>query len=89
MCTVCETVIKTVEGLLSKQRTEKAVADALKKACHMLPFGMGGLCETMVDKYSKELIHLLLENASPRTICSAIRMCQLFEKSFQGVSTQH
>ncbi|XP_008297017.1 prosaposin-like isoform X2 [Stegastes partitus] len=81
-CKVCETVMKIVNGLLSSHRTQATVAAALKKACGLVPLGMGGLCRRIVGPFSKELIHLFLENASPRTICSAIHMCRVFEESF-------
>uniref|UniRef100_A0AAQ5YIX3 Saposin B-type domain-containing protein n=1 Tax=Amphiprion ocellaris TaxID=80972 RepID=A0AAQ5YIX3_AMPOC len=69
MCSICENIIRTVEGLLPKDRTEETVAEALKKACRILPFGIAQVCDEIVGKYFKQVVDLLLEHAAPRT-CS-------------------
>ncbi|XP_051794579.1 prosaposin-like [Acanthochromis polyacanthus] len=81
-CTICQTIIRTVEGLLPKDRTEETVAEALKKACHILPFGIAEVCDEIVGKYFKQVVDLLLEHAAPRVICMAIDMCGLFKETF-------
>uniref|UniRef100_A0A3P8SM58 Saposin B-type domain-containing protein n=1 Tax=Amphiprion percula TaxID=161767 RepID=A0A3P8SM58_AMPPE len=73
LCTMCETIIRTVEGLLPKDRTEETVAEALKKACHILPHGLRKVCDAIFGKYFKQVVDLLLEEAAPRVIC-IIRM---------------
>uniref|UniRef100_A0A3Q1GSY5 Saposin B-type domain-containing protein n=1 Tax=Acanthochromis polyacanthus TaxID=80966 RepID=A0A3Q1GSY5_9TELE len=85
---ICETIIRTVEGLLPKDRTEETVAEALKKACRILPSGIRKVCDTIFGKYFKQIVDLLLDNAAPRIICKAIRMCKTHRKAFGGESVQ-
>lgn len=80
MCSICENIIKTVENLLPIHRTEASVAKALKKACHMFPITIATVCDEIVEKYFKQVVDLILEDAGPRVICIAIHMCGLFKE---------
>ncbi|XP_067105938.1 prosaposin-like isoform X1 [Osmerus mordax] len=75
-CTFCIYIVKTVERLLPKERTESAVIDLLGRVCGILPASVKDQCEGLIEKYGKKLLDLLLSYATPQAICSIIHMCK-------------
>ncbi|KAM6954415.1 surfactant protein Bb, partial [Aplochiton taeniatus] len=79
-CTFCVFLIKKLEDLLPKERTEDAVVKALEKVCETLPGSFKDQCADFVSKYGKQVVDFLLSSAAPHTICSLLHLC-LFEES--------
>ncbi|XP_046907909.1 prosaposin-like isoform X3 [Hypomesus transpacificus] len=75
-CTFCIYLVKTVERLLPKERTESAVIDLLGRVCGVLPASVKDQCEGLIENYGKRLLDLLLSYATPQAICSIIHMCK-------------
>ncbi|KPP64756.1 hypothetical protein Z043_116870, partial [Scleropages formosus] len=78
-CTFCVFIIKKLEEMLPKNRTEDAIIKALEEVCGLLPENYKEQCENFVDKYGKEVIEFLLSSAAPHTICTLLHLC-LFEE---------
>ncbi|KAL4646633.1 prosaposin-like [Arapaima gigas] len=78
-CTFCIFIIKKLEDMLPKNRTEEAILKALEEVCDLLPEHYEEQCENFVDKYGKDVIEFLLSSAAPHTICTLLHLC-LFEE---------
>ncbi|XP_078144321.1 surfactant protein Ba isoform X2 [Centroberyx gerrardi] len=91
-CTFCIFLIKTLESMLPKERTESAVIELLEEICAILPSSYRQECETVIDKFGKTLLDQLLSYATPKTICALIHMCKgqeaaLIDKALQDPCT--
>ncbi|KAL4240157.1 hypothetical protein ACF0H5_000951 [Mactra antiquata] len=75
-CAVCKVAMKFLDKILQENRTEAAVKEALDKLCSYLPSSMSSECQNLVDTYSDQIIHLLVdEMIDPSKVCSAIGLC--------------
>ncbi|XP_008297019.1 prosaposin-like [Stegastes partitus] len=75
-CAFCIFLVKTLEDLLPKERTEGAVIKLLEEICHILPSTYRNQCEAVVDKFSKTVLDAILSYATPQTICALIHLCK-------------
>lgn len=76
VCSFCLFLMKTLEGLLPKKRTEDAVIHLLEDICHILPASHQQQCQDLVDKFSKIIIDAILSYATPRSICELLHLCK-------------
>ncbi|KAK7895718.1 hypothetical protein WMY93_021043 [Mugilogobius chulae] len=76
LCSFCLFLMRTLEGLLPRQRTEDAVIHALEDVCHVLPKLYQPQCEDVVGKLSKTVIDAILSYATPRSICQLLQLCR-------------
>lgn len=76
VCSFCLFLMKTLEGLLPKKRTEDAVIHLLEDICHILPASYKQQCTDVVDKFSKIIIDAILSYATPRSICELLHLCK-------------
>ncbi|XP_023651844.1 surfactant protein Bb [Paramormyrops kingsleyae] len=79
-CTFCVFVIKKIESLLPKERTEDAVVKVMDEVCDLLPSSYKDECDNFVNKYGKDAVEFLLSYAAPHTICTLLHLC-LFQES--------
>ncbi|GAA6217022.1 prosaposin-like [Lates japonicus] len=75
-CSFCIFLIKTLEDLLPKERTEAAVIKLLEEICHILPPTYRDQCEAVIGKFSKSVLDAILSYATPQTICALIHLCK-------------
>lgn len=75
-CSFCTFLIKTLEGLLPKERTEEAVVKLLEEICHILPAAYRNQCETVIDKVSRTVLDAILAYATPQAICHLMHFCK-------------
>uniref|UniRef100_A0A3B5BL36 Saposin B-type domain-containing protein n=1 Tax=Stegastes partitus TaxID=144197 RepID=A0A3B5BL36_9TELE len=85
-CAFCIFLVKTLEDLLPKERTEGAVIKLLEEICHILPSTYRNQCEAVVDKFSKTVLDAILSYATPQTICALIHLCKGQEAPLVGQS---
>ncbi|KAG7480825.1 hypothetical protein MATL_G00060400 [Megalops atlanticus] len=78
-CTFCIFLIKKLESMLPKERTEEAVVKMLDQVCSVLPESVKEQCEDFINKYGKEVIDFLLSSAAPHTICVMLHLCLVRE----------
>ncbi|XP_033832060.1 prosaposin-like [Periophthalmus magnuspinnatus] len=76
LCSFCLFLMKTLEDLLPKQRTEAAVIHLLEDICHILPPLYQRQCQDVVGKFSKTIIDAILSYATPRSICELLHLCK-------------
>ncbi|KAL7836418.1 hypothetical protein AOLI_G00277020 [Acnodon oligacanthus] len=74
-CTFCLFIIKKLEDMLPKERTEKSIVEALEKICSFLPDHYKEQCNNFLETYGKQIIDFLLSSATPHTICMLLHMC--------------
>ncbi|XP_016360850.1 prosaposin-like [Sinocyclocheilus anshuiensis] len=75
LCNFCMLIIKTIESMLPKERTEEAIVNLLEKICDYLPSQYKDTCNNFVETYGKQLIDLLLSSLPPHAICTALGLC--------------
>ncbi|XP_071322179.1 prosaposin [Trachinotus anak] len=75
-CSFCIFLIKTLEDLLPKERTEAAVIKLLEEICHILPSSYRDQCEAVIGKFSKTVLEEILRYATPQAICALIHLCK-------------
>lgn len=81
-CSFCIFLIKTLEDMLPKERTEEAVVQLLEEICHILPSTYKAQCEALVVKFSKPVLDAILSYATPQAICTLIHACKGQEDPF-------
>ncbi|XP_066514218.1 prosaposin-like [Hoplias malabaricus] len=74
-CTFCLFIIKKLEDMLPKERTEKAIVDALEKICSHLPDHYKEQCDNFLETYGTQLLDFLLTSATPHAICTLLHLC--------------
>jgi saposin len=75
MCGVCETVIQYVETLMEDNSTVEEIEKILEKVCNFLPSSLQQQCDDIIEKYGKTIVDMLIAEASPKEICTAIGLC--------------
>ncbi|XP_044031097.1 prosaposin [Siniperca chuatsi] len=75
-CSFCIFLVKTLEDLLPKERTEGAVIKLLEEICHILPSSYRDQCEAVIGKFSKTVLDAILAYATPQAICALIHLCK-------------
>ncbi|XP_030641908.1 surfactant protein Bb [Chanos chanos] len=78
-CTFCLFIIKELESLLPKERTEETVVRLLEKICSLLPKHFLDQCNNFMEKYGKQIVDFLLSSATPHTICAVLHLCLVEE----------
>ncbi|KAI4875212.1 hypothetical protein NFI96_010673 [Prochilodus magdalenae] len=84
-CTLCTYVADVLECLIPK--TETLITTLLGNMCNILPPLLRGQCTGIVNKYVKMLIKVLMDFASPDSLCSVLRLCPTLETSERAVFT--
>ncbi|XP_041816492.1 prosaposin-like [Chelmon rostratus] len=75
-CSFCIFLVKTLEDLLPKERTEDAVIQLLEEICHILPSSYRDQCEAVIGKFGKTVLDAILSYATPQAICALIHLCK-------------
>lgn len=75
-CTFCIYLIKMLESMLPKERTEVAVVELLGSVCNILPAHLKAECKGFIETYGRKLLELLLGYATPQAICSVLHLCK-------------
>ncbi|XP_076018815.1 prosaposin [Genypterus blacodes] len=74
-CAICEFVMTKLESMLEDQTTEEEVVHAVQKVCSLLPASVEAQCKDLVEAYGRAIIELLIQQADPKTICTALALC--------------
>ncbi|XP_041089622.1 prosaposin-like [Polyodon spathula] len=86
-CTLCLLIIRKLEDMLPKERTEDTVVKLLEQICSHLPSEVSQECQDFVDKYGKTVIDFLLSSMAPHTICTLLHLCFGVESPVPVIST--
>ncbi|XP_059489163.1 prosaposin [Neocloeon triangulifer] len=74
-CPLCLYAMQQLDKMLKDNRTEDSVKEALESVCAILPKKMVAECDTFVDKYSEELIDMVIAEYTPEEVCTNLKMC--------------
>lgn len=77
-CIICEFIMNTLEKLVLDNSThiEDEVQKGMDIVCLHLPSTLQEDCLGFVDQYSRAIIELLINEASPQTVCKAVKLCK-------------
>jgi len=68
-CTICKTVVSTIDDFISDDATEKQIKDGLETVCSILPSSMEKMCDSMVDTYSDLAVQIVTKEYTPEQVC--------------------
>ncbi|KAJ5072527.1 hypothetical protein M0811_01542 [Anaeramoeba ignava] len=74
-CTVCEIVMKLLDGFLQNNSTQQEIEQFLEGVCNMLPSYLSGPCDSLIQTYLPQIINLIVNGVTPDEICSMIGLC--------------
>ena len=55
--------------------TQEEIENALEKVCSLLPAKYTAECDDFVKDYTPMIIHLLIQDVAPETICTLLQLC--------------
>ncbi|XP_017889282.1 prosaposin [Ceratina calcarata] len=74
-CPLCLLAVTQIYDVIKNNKTEANIETQLDKLCLHLPNSLVEECKDLVKGYSKELIELLLADATPQEVCVFIKLC--------------
>ncbi|KOC07780.1 hypothetical protein AFLA70_76g002610 [Aspergillus flavus AF70] len=74
-CDLCKRVIGVADGEIKDKRNEEAIVAALENVCKSIPGKEQPKCDTFIEQYSNELIHILIEEEDPGMACRLLGVC--------------
>eukprot|EP00731_Ephydatia_muelleri_P017923 Em0010g1021a len=89
LCVLCEYVMKELDSILAENATEAEVQAALNKVCSLIPKSLTSYCDSMVAKYTPQIIKLLLEDTDPRMVCTRLGVCVLKPNPISHIEVLH
>jgi len=73
-CTVCELVVKYVEGYVQNNQTEQQIIQQLEQICDLLG-PLSQTCDQFVEQYTPQLISWIVNGNSPQAFCASVGLC--------------
>jgi len=74
-CSLCELVIKDLEGMLEDKQNKEEIEKALDVLCYQLSDPVHKQCEKMVAKYTDEIVDMFVKEYTPKQMCSELGLC--------------
>lgn len=74
-CVICKRVVAFIVSELKDRRTEQEIIHVLDRVCVLLPRKEQDQCQTFIDDYTDELIHILTEEGNPNLVCALLNAC--------------
>jgi len=74
-CLICKRLVTYVVQQLKDNRTEEAIIEALEKVCSLFPSRDRDECNSFVQTYTDELVHILIEETDPELACTLLGVC--------------
>ncbi|KAK3744542.1 hypothetical protein RRG08_056678 [Elysia crispata] len=74
LCIICEFVVKQLDNLLAENSTQAQIEMALEIVCNILPDTVKHECAVFVERYSPQLVQLLLR-FKPQEVCTRLGVC--------------
>lgn len=75
-CVMCEYALTTLENYVKDDKTEAHIREALDHLCSLLPGTVTTECQTFVDKYTQQIIQMLINDLSPDEVCIQLGLCK-------------
>ena len=74
---MCEYLITTIDQMLEDKKTEKEIEVSLDKVCYLLPESVKQSCLDIVNAYTDQIIHLLVNDYPPEEVCTKLSLCTI------------
>lgn len=74
-CILCEYIMSEIDKMLENNKTEAQIEAALMKVCNILPSTIRDECTSFVSQYGPAVIALLVNEVSPKLVCSTLGLC--------------
>lgn len=74
-CILCEFLMSKLESMLADNATESEIISAVEKVCNIMPSTIRTECDQLVEQYGKQIIDMLVKEASPSVVCGLIGLC--------------
>ena len=88
-CVVCEFIMQYVEKAMSHKKTKDEVEKVIHAVCNHLPKSISIECNQFVNQYAEVVIDLLVQEVSPKEICTLIGICDTTGVQMQGMKTNN
>ncbi|KAL0225496.1 hypothetical protein RCL1_003408 [Eukaryota sp. TZLM3-RCL] len=75
-CSSCEFYVGYFYSQISADASKEEITAYMKTACDRIPRSLQGPCKNFVDKYTAEMIDLLVAQYSPLVICQKLGLCE-------------
>jgi saposin len=74
-CTICTTIVSSVEQYIIDQKTEAEAIALLKKLCVKFPAPYNTLCDTLVEQYVPQIMQWAEQGIEKVEICKKLKFC--------------
>lgn len=79
-CGLCQYLVGQVERVIESQTAIEDIEKLLDKACDVLPGQLSGVCTSVVNQYTPQLIQWILNKEAPATACAQLGLCSKTSK---------
>merc|ERR1719466_731035 len=74
-CGICEMIAEKIESEVKDKTNEAQIEAALEQVCSWLPKSYKSQCDALVETYTPQIIQLLVDDVSPKEICTELGLC--------------
>ncbi|BES88025.1 SAPA [Nesidiocoris tenuis] len=74
-CTLCEFVMSKLAKEIADKKTEEEIKHALYSICSHMPKTVSSQCKQFVATYGDLVLNLLIQEVSPKVICTELGLC--------------
>lgn len=85
-CAMCEYAMMQLDQILGDHRTEEEIRQALDQLCSLLPKTVSAECQTFVNTYTDQIIHMLIDQLTPDQVCVQLHLCNTQAPKLQELS---
>ncbi|CAB3223198.1 unnamed protein product [Arctia plantaginis] len=86
LCVVCEFVLKEIDNQLKDKHNEDEIKRVVHGVCKFMPKSIHTQCDQFIDQYADIVINLLIQELSPKQVCTEIKLCpQNSDRKFEEV----
>ncbi|EGC33365.1 hypothetical protein DICPUDRAFT_80858 [Dictyostelium purpureum] len=74
-CNFCEFIVEYIEDYVKENQTEAEIKEEIEEVCLILPDSLQEPCKILISNNIGKIIHMLVNDASPRDICNFFKFC--------------
>jgi saposin len=74
-CTICQFLVGYIDQELESNYSQANIERVLDYVCDIVPSSLRSTCTAFVASYTPQLIQLLVNEASPEQVCTALNLC--------------
>jgi len=74
-CMMCEYIVGEIDRYITDNRTEESIQETVEQICHLLSAPIRDECKEMVERYSTQLVQMLVSEYTPAQVCAELGLC--------------